>query len=158
MRRRSLPRPVYRSQGGTACWAMPRKKKPSLISETPLKKPSASCKNAYVTDAAGLTAFTTRAQMLKDPAGLYLTAASTADEKTGATLPQSPLVAELMRSKMFDAYLSQLKRACTSGTTLTKRSLFSYGFHHGGGAVGAYFLVDLPGNVIHSGVSPKYVR
>ncbi|MBB6132648.1 hypothetical protein HD842_000759 [Massilia aurea] len=34
---------------------------------------------------------------------------------------------------------------------------FSYGFHHGGGAVGAYFLVDLLGNVIHSGVSSKYV-
>lgn len=92
------------------------------------KKPSAACKNAYAADAAGLTAFTARAQMLKGPAEQYLTAASTADEKIGAARPQSHLAAEAMRAKMFNAYLSQLKPAFAISMTLTKRSHFSSNF------------------------------
>lgn len=120
------------------------------------KKPSTECTDAYATDEQSLLLLAARVQTLKDRAAKYIAAAVTPDDKTGATLMQSLISADIIREKALGGLVLQLKPIAAGGTTLTKTTFFSSSFRFSGGAVVGFMLVEGDGELVKSGVVSKY--
>lgn len=121
------------------------------------KKSTDTCKFALVAASAALDLLGKRAQLLKDRAAKYVTAAMAVDEKTGDTLLQSLVVAEAFRKVAAKSLILQLKPIAGGGSTLTKTSFFTSSFRFSGGAIAAYMLVDgTDGTVVASGLVGDY--
>lgn len=121
------------------------------------KKLPSACKPAFAEAQIVYDNLEVRGKAVKLRADKYMAAATTLDEKTGASLLQLLAQSEHMSKSLPGAYVLQLKPIAAGGTTLTKTSLFSTNFRFSGGAIVAYMLVrGTDGVLVASGTVAEY--
>jgi hypothetical protein len=115
------------------------------------------CVAAFADSQVILDNLEARAKAMKARGEKFTTAATTVDEKTGASLLQMLAMSEAMARDHAGAFVLQLKPIAAGGTTLTKTSLFATSFRFSGGAIVSYLLVSgVDGTVVRSGTVPEY--
>lgn len=116
-----------------------------------------TCKQPFEEAKRIYTALESRGKNLKDRADKFLAAATTVDDKTGASLLQTLVQAETMASRLAGARVLRLKPIAGGGTVFTRTTMFSTHVGVGGGAVVAYMLLDGDeGSVLVSGTVADY--
>lgn len=133
-----------------------RKGKIAKRSEDKKKMPKA-CATVFPQDLATLDFHEARIKGMKARGDKFIAAATTVDEKSGASLLQLLASAEKMALDHRGAYVLQLKSVAAGGNTYTKSNVFTTDFRFSGGAIVSYMLVDgQNGTVVVSGTVPEY--
>jgi hypothetical protein len=115
------------------------------------------CVAVFPADLKVLDNYEARTTSMKSRAEKFLSAATTVDEKTGATLLQLLASSETMARDHMGAYVLQLKSIAGGGTMLTKTNIFTTSFRMTGGAIVSYMLINgVDGTVVSLGNVPDY--
>lgn len=121
------------------------------------KKATATCKDAYRRDTAILDNLEARGKGLQSRVDKLMSAVTTVDDKTGATILQNLAIADSLADTYKGAYILQLKPIAAGGATLAKTSFFSTSFQFSGGAIVSYLLVDgVSGQTVNAGTVTAY--
>jgi hypothetical protein len=134
------------------------KKKAGIAKRSEDKKtiPKA-CVTVFPQDLATLEFHEARIKGMKARGDKFVAAATTVDEKTGASLLQLLASSETMARQHLGAYVLQLKPIAGGGATYTKTSILTSSFRFSGGAVVSYLLLDgQDGSVSRSGTVREY--
>ena len=116
-----------------------------------------ACATVFPQDLAILDFHDARIKGMKARGDRFIAAATTVDEKSGASLLQLLASSEKMAADHRGAYVLQLKSIAAGGNTYTKSNAFSTNFRFSGGAIVSYLLVDGDtGTVAASGTFPEY--